>query len=64
MPSQAENPEIVYKEAFLKACEEYNAFGTAVSNRKLRIENTMALKLYGLKDHVLGGALCFKRSTT
>jgi len=46
---QAENPSVQYRDAFLKACEDYNNYGAAMSNRKLQIDTNMALKLYGLK---------------
>ncbi|CAK9038704.1 Uncharacterized protein SCF082_LOCUS22731, partial [Durusdinium trenchii] len=35
---QAADPSLVYKDSFLKACEEYNAFGSAVSNKKIRVD--------------------------
>ena len=47
---QASDPSLAYKDAFLRACDEYNSFGSAVSNKKLRVEQALALKLYGLKD--------------
>ena len=46
---QAQNPSMQYRDAFLKACEDYNSYGAAMSNRKLQIDTVMALKLYGLK---------------
>ena len=39
------------KDNFLKACDEYNSFGSALSNSKIRVEQNLALKLYGLKVH-------------
>ena len=39
-----------YKDCFLSACEEYNCYGIAVSNKKIQVEKSMALRLYGLKE--------------
>lgn len=51
---------MVYKDSFLKACEEYNAFGSAVSNKKIRVEQNLAVKLYGLKDrHLLSNGVIY-----
>lgn len=33
----------------MKACEEYNSFGSAPSNKRIRVEQALATKLYGLK---------------
>ena len=48
---QAADPSSSYKDNFLKACDEYNSFGSALSNSKIRVEQNLALKLYGLKVH-------------
>lgn len=48
-PFQAASPGGNYKDYFLRACEEYNSFGTAVSNKKIQVEKSLAMKLYGLK---------------
>ena len=50
--SQADTPSLQYRDAFLKACEDYNGYGAAVSNKKIQVDASLALKLYGLK--VLG----------
>ena len=38
-----------YKAAFLKAIEEYNNFGVACTQAKLRIDDSLALSLLGFK---------------
>lgn len=38
-----------YKAAFLKAVEEYNNFGVACTQAKLRIDDSLALSLLGFK---------------
>ena len=53
--SQAASPDAAYKDCFLQACDEYNSFGTAASNKKIQIEKALALKLYGLKA---GDCIC------
>ena len=46
---EALEPALGYKNAFLRACDDYNNYGFARSNQKIQIDSMVAMKLYRLK---------------
>ena len=46
---EALDPALGYKDAFIRACDDYNNYGFARSNQKIQVDSMQALKLYRLK---------------